>query len=103
LTPYGSDGSVGSMTVLLCLGAVLLGYAARAAQEHYLQRRRERALQALSGELPDWEKRSRDLEDHADRDEIEGNLTSARVCRKKAARMRRVALRRLGRGRAALP
>lgn len=91
------------MTVLLCLSAVLLGYAARVAQERYLQLGRQRALQALSGELPDWEKRARDLEDHADRNEIDGDSSSAQVNRKKAARMRRVALRRLGRGRAALP
>jgi hypothetical protein len=91
------------MTVLLCLSAVLLGYAARVAQERYLQIRRERALQALSGELPDWEKRARELEDYADRSEIDGDPQRAKVSRKKAARMRRVALRRLGRGRAALP
>lgn len=91
------------MTVLLCLSAVLLGYAARVAQERYLQLRRERVVQALRGELPDWEKRARDLEDWADRDEIEGNPKNAKTNRKKAARMRRVALRRLGRGRTALP
>ena len=88
---------------LLCLGAVLIGYAARVAQERYLQIRRERVLQALRGELPDWEQAARDLEDYADRDEINGNPKGAKESRTKAARMRRVALRRLGLGRTALP
>lgn len=94
------------MTVLWwCLACVLvlLGYGARLAHEVYLQSRRERALHALGGELPDWEKRARDLEDSADRDEIDGHPKSARDSRRKAARLRRVARRRLGHGRAALP
>lgn len=106
MTPHGSGGSVGSVTVLWwCLACVLvlLGYGARVAHEVYLQSRRERALHALGGELPDWEKRARDLEDWADRAEIDGDSKSAKDNRRKAARMRRVARRRLGRGRNAIP
>jgi hypothetical protein len=91
------------MTVLWCLGAALLGYVARVSQERYLQLRRERVIQALRGELPDWEKHARALEDSADRYEINDAPESAKADRRKAARMRRVALRRLRLGRSALP
>lgn len=80
-----------------------LGYGACVLVEWLRQRHRELALRGLTGELPDWEKRARELEDSADRNEIEGNHSSAKEGRRKAQRMRRVARRRLSLGRAAIP
>ncbi len=80
-----------------------IGYALRLLQERYTQARLERALFALGGEIPDWEKRARVLEDRADRAELEGDASGAANNRKQARRVRIVARRRLRSGRSALP
>ncbi len=94
------------MTTLVLAGlaavSVAIGYALRLLQERYAQARLERTLFALGGEIPDWERAARKLEDEADRDEIE-DWSTASDKRQKAQRVRRVARRRLRTGRAALP
>jgi hypothetical protein len=84
--------------LLSYLACLALGYALRLLHERYIQARREQVLTALGGELPEWEKRARALEDEADRDEIDGRDHTAHDERKKAARIRRVAMRRIRRG-----
>jgi len=51
--------------LLVAAGAAALGYVARVLVERYIHGRRERVLRALGGELPDWEKRARELETEA--------------------------------------
>jgi hypothetical protein len=104
LTPVACTGSIGgTLVTALFIGALLTGYLLRMLHEQHIQKRRERALLALSGELPEWEQQARRLEDQADREEIEGLSSYAESRRQQAAAVRRVARRRLRQGRSALP
>jgi hypothetical protein len=49
----------------LIAGSAVCGYVARVLVERFIERRRERALRALGGKLPDWEVHALELEARA--------------------------------------
>jgi hypothetical protein len=77
------------LSVAACAACVLCGYVVRYLHERQLRSRRERVLRALGGQLPDWERNARNLEDQVQVEAMHGHWDNARRLRREADITRR--------------